>query len=73
MSKGTSDRLESELALFFARKMEIDRLKEKHQLLPKDILNSKPGEMRARVAAFEKELTAFQNAWKEQDGAQEIP
>ena len=69
MSKAGTDRLESELALYFARKLEIDRLKEKHKLLPRDIIESRPGQVKERVAAYELELTALQNAWKDQDGA----
>lgn len=67
MATDRSEKLESELATFFERKMEIDRLREKHKLLPLNLVEDKASEIRDRVIVYQRELEAKVDSWRLED------
>lgn len=64
MGKARAEKLESELALYFERKIAVDRLREKHKLTARDLVGGPKKEMPARVAAYTKELDGLLEQWR---------
>lgn len=59
--------LSEEIELFFARKRQVDALREEHRLTPRDLVTASQAEIQCRVDAYQLDLEDLQQLWRHAD------